>query len=128
MAKSTQLVFGRDKQGYPLGFIFPFPIDKYSVTLTASADTTLTVPGYSGVNSSGGNTQFEARIKVTGSPVWFAVDSTAAVPAGNTFASTTSVLIVNSDNYIVTPAQVLHFITSASNVQVSVEFYIVSQY
>jgi hypothetical protein len=107
----------------------------YSVTLSATTDTSLTVPGTTlmGVLTSynkdpvdNGNNKVRAIIRSSAaSNVWVALNATAAVPAGNTFATTTSEL-VNGDYAIardVIVGDVIHFYTAASNVVVSVSFY-----
>lgn len=91
---------------------------KYSATLAASTDTTLTVPGTA--------PRYKAVIKVeNNADVWVALNATAAIPAGGTFAATTSEL-VNGNYYIcreVLAGDVLHFFTAAANTDVSVVFY-----
>lgn len=99
----------------------------YSATLAATTDTTLTVPTASdlgGTNTSVNN-YLVARIRKTpAKDIWFAVNATAAVPAGASFAATTSELL--NDNvceYKVKSGDVLHFYTAASSAVVSVAFY-----
>lgn len=90
----------------------------YSATLAANTDTTLTVPGTA--------PRYKALIKCKpGVDVWVAVNGTAAVPAGSTFALTTSELL-ESDGELcreVKAADVLHFYTATATTDVSVAFY-----
>ena len=91
---------------------------EYSATLAASTDTSLTVPGNA--------PRYKMVIKVkTEGVVWVAINGTAAVPAGASFASTTSELVTNTEGLCreVIAADVIHFITASSNVDVSVVFY-----
>jgi hypothetical protein len=119
----------RDINGYN-GFGLPFSDTNYSVTLTASTDTTLTVPSAIGLGQQGPSTKAQSiaiiSVKPNGS-VWMAVNATAAVPAGNTFASTTSELI-GPFNYakLVNGGDVLHFISPDTGDTVSVSFYSLS--
>jgi hypothetical protein len=88
----------------------------FSASLAATTDTTLTIPGSA--------PRFKALIKVDGE-VWVAVNQTAAVPAGATFASTTSEL-VNAYYHLcrdVKQGDVLHFYTATASTNVSVVLY-----
>lgn len=91
---------------------------KYSASLAATTDTTLTVPGKA--------PRFKAVIKVeTSGLVWVALNATAAVPAGGSFAATTSELITDAKSLCreVKADDVLHFYTAGSGIDVSVVFY-----
>ncbi len=91
---------------------------KYSASLAATTDTTLTVPGAA--------PRYKALIKVeTNGIVWVALNDTAAVPAGGTFAVTTSELITDDRTLCreVKAGDVLHFITAGTGIDVSVVFY-----
>ena len=91
---------------------------KQSATLATATDTVLTVPGDA--------RRYKAVITVeSGGDAWLANNQVAEVPAGATFASTTSELIVGGDKLAreVKANDVLHFITSGANVSVSVVFY-----
>ena len=100
----------------------------YSATLSSNTDTSLTVPSSSdlgGTNTSSVSNYLVARIRHTPSTdVFFAVNATAAVPAGSSFASTSSELLDNNVcEYKVKSGDVLHFYTSSSTASVSVAFY-----
>ncbi len=90
---------------------------KFSTALAATTDTTLTIPG---------NAQrYKALIKVTNN-TWFALNATAAVPAGSTFASTTSELVTSASPPLcreVKAADVLHFLSATAATTVSVVLY-----
>ena len=90
---------------------------KYSAALAATTDTTLTIPGNA--------PSYKAIIKVDANVVWVALNATAAVPAGMSFASTTSELV--SDNTPlcreVKSGDVLHFYTATATTNVSVVLY-----
>lgn len=99
-------------------FSLPFAGLKYSASLVATTDTTLTVPGTA--------PRYKAVIKVESAGlVWVALNATAAVPAGGTFAATTSELITDAKSICreVVKGDVLHFITAGSGIDVSVVFY-----
>lgn len=91
---------------------------KYSATLAATTDTSLTIPA---------NAQrYKAVMKVkTNGLVWVAINETAAVPAGASFAETTSELITDSKSLCreVKAGDVLHFYTGTANIDVSVVLY-----
>lgn len=99
----------------------------YSVTLTTATDTSVTAPlksSIGGTNTATSN-YLVARIRHTANnDVWFAVNATAAVPAGATLVATTSELLNNEvTEYLVEGGDVLHFITGGSTVSLSVAFY-----
>lgn len=112
----------------PTPYISQQPIDdfggrfatlKYSATLAATSDTTLTIPGNA--------PRYKAVIKLGLSNtalVWMALNATAAVPAGGTFAATTSELIDTMRICReVKAGDVLHFYTPTASTQVSVVLY-----
>ena len=105
------------------GFGLLFTDTNYSVTLTASADTTVTVPGAGSVyEPTSGIQKFIAVLSYTsGEDVFVALNNTAAVPAGNTFGASTSEQ--NPQAKYVKAGDVLHFITAASSVNVTVSFF-----
>jgi hypothetical protein len=91
---------------------------KYSANLAATTDTALTIPGNA--------PRYKAVIKVENNGlVWVAVNSTAAVPAGATFAATTSELINDAKSLCreVKAGDILHFYTGTANTEVSVVLY-----
>lgn len=103
----------------------------YNATLVAATDTTLTVPGggiMGAITSFGGTNNKNnmlAVIRTTGD-VWVAVNATAAVPVGGTFAAATSELVTNTDDkaYQVKTGDVLHFFSKTGTTpSVSVAFY-----
>jgi hypothetical protein len=98
-----------------------------NVTLAASTDTHVPVPMTSdlgGTNTATVN-YLVARIRHTpNNDVWFANNAVAAVPAGATLIAATSELLDNNEcNYKVKSGDVLHFITAASSVSLSIAFY-----
>lgn len=99
-------------------FGLPFASLKYSATLAATTDTTLTIPG---------NAQhYKAVIKTENAGlVWVAINNTAAVPAGATFAATTSELVTDNNTLCreVKEGDVLHFYTANADTDVSVVLY-----
>lgn len=120
---TTKLAFGRDVQGYN-SFAPYFADDAYSATLAATTDTTLTVPS-----------NFENWIAVisveSGKLVWCALNTTAAAPAGATFASTASELIQSTFPNLyarrVKAGDVLHFFSETGTANVGVTLYAVDQ-
>lgn len=90
----------------------------YSATLASATATSITVPGLS--------QRLKMVVKIDGSSsVWMAVNNTASVPAGSSFAQTTSELINPGINFCreVVAGQSISFITSGTNVPVSISFY-----
>lgn len=120
----TPFSMTRDINGYN-GFGLQFSLDKYSATLAQNTDTTLTVPS-GGPLGSGTSTTANRYIAIftyePGSIVWVARNATAAVPAGASFASTTSELLPIA-RYVVS-GDVLHFITADTSAVVGVTFYV----
>jgi hypothetical protein len=103
----------------------------YNATLVAATNTTLTVPGggvMGAISSFGGTNNHNkvmAVIRTTGN-VWVAVNQTADVPAGGTFAKDTSELVTNALDkaYLVNVGDVLNFFAPAATTPgVSVAFY-----
>lgn len=96
------------------GFGLMFCDTKYSVTLGAATEATLTVPGAA--------PSYKAVFHYKpSSSVWIALNKTAAVPAGATFAATDSCL--NPDCRIVKAGDVIHAISATAATDVSVEFF-----
>ena len=103
----------------------------YNATLVAATNTTLTVPGggtMGAISSYGGSNnknKVMAVIRTTGD-VWVAVNATADVPAGGTFAQDTSELVTNVEGkgYLVNVGDVLNFFAKTGTTpSVSVAFY-----
>jgi len=123
---TTQYKIQKDVAGYN-GFGLSFSDQIYSATLTASTDTTLTVPSNAamGVPLNTINKWIAViQLSIINS-VWFALNETAEIPAGNTFAQTTSDLIVGSQFYgvEVKTGDIMHFITPNDAVDIMVKFY-----
>lgn len=120
----TPFSMTRDINGYN-GFGLQFSLDKYSATLATGVDTTLTVPA-GGPLGSGTNFTTNRYIAIfsyePGSTVWVALNGTAAVPAGGTFASTTSELLPTAR--FVKSGDILHFKTADASAVVGVTFYV----
>ncbi len=101
----------------------------YNATLAATTNTQLTVPGggvMGGITSYGSTSdknKMMAVIKTTGD-VWVAVNQTADVPAGTSFAKDTSELVtnVNGRAFLVNVGDVLNFYAAATP-SISVTFY-----
>jgi hypothetical protein len=109
------------------GFGLPFCNTIYSATLTASTDTTVAVPLTAAVGAPTATTynKFMAVFSYTaGNDVFVALNATAAVPAGNTFAATTSEL--NPAGKMVKSTDVIHFY-SATTPKVTVAFYAIQE-
>lgn len=82
---ATQLNFGRDNQGYN-AYAPRFPTNAYSASMTTATSSSITV--------SGENKNWIAVFSYQpGAVIWVSVNHTAAMPAGATFASTTSILL-----------------------------------
>lgn len=103
----------------------------YNATLAAATNTTLTVPGggmMGAITSFGGTSnknKVMAVIRTTGD-VWVAVNQTADVPAGSSFAQDTSELVTNvlEKAYLVNVGDVLNFFAKTGTTpSVSVAFY-----
>jgi uncharacterized protein YqjF (DUF2071 family) len=110
----TPFSLTRDINGFN-GFGLSFSDTKYSATIAQSTDTTLTIGAASvdGMVSSFATNRYLVIFNFEpGSQVWVANGATAAVPAGATFASTTSEL--NPAARVVQAGDVLHFITPDS--------------
>lgn len=104
----------RDINGYN-GFGLSFSVDKYSATLAAMTDTTLTVPSRAA--------RYIAIMSYEpGTTVYVANNATAGVPAGASFALTDSEL--NPVARLVEAGDVLHFYAPLAT-DVGVTFYAV---
>lgn len=105
----------------------PVSDTKYSATVAATTDTTVSAPGKAalGVPGNSKNKYLAVITLEWGKDVWFALNATAAGPAGGTFASTTSEQITASQDFAreVETGDVLHFYSPSGSVDVSVVFY-----
>ncbi len=120
---TTLFTMTRDINGYNgFGLI---PTDtQYSATLTVSTDTSLTVPTVFALGNSSSTLKAKLIAIIVSDPgqsVWVALNATAAIPVGASFATTTSAL--NPSAYEVKGGDVLHFFTASAGVSVSVRFY-----
>ena len=129
---ATKFNMVRDINGYN-GFGLAPTDTAYSATLTASSDTTLTVPSSAAMGGSNAQTQpvwLAIFAYDPGTSVWVAVNHTASNPAGNTFAATNSelnpaALLVYGKSATVA-ADVIHCFTTGTGVNVGVRFYSLS--
>jgi len=100
----------------------------YSATLAGSTDTSLAVPLTAAMGQATATTKNKFLAVVctnyTTHPVYWALNATAAVPAGGAFAATTSEMIPNATYFAKTvkAGDTLHFI-SAGTPDVTVTFY-----
>jgi hypothetical protein len=109
------------------GFGLPFCNTIYSVTLTASTDTTVAVPLTAAVGAPTATTfnKFMAVFSYSNAAnVFVALNATATVPAGNTFAATTAEL--NPTAKMVKSTDVIHFISSGTP-SITVAFYAIQE-
>lgn len=110
------------------GFSLPLSNTVFSAKLAANTEQTVTAPlgAANGVLAQVKN-KFIALVSPT-SPVWVNNNATAAVPAGASFASTTSRLLPTGESGIYCKAgDVLHFISELANNSVSVAFYAIQE-
>jgi hypothetical protein len=123
---TTQYKLQKDVAGYN-GFGLQFSDLKFTASLSANADTTLAVPlsGSIGapldtINKFLAIVQVEANLSV-----WSALNAIAAVPAGATFAASTSELIIGGEYYAreVKAGDVMHFLAPTAGTDISVVFY-----
>ncbi len=123
---TTQYKLQKDVAGYN-GFGLQFCDTKFSASLAITTDTTVSVPlkgamgaALNSVNKWLAVIQVEANLSV-----WFALNATAAVPAGSTFAATTSDLIIGSQYYgvEVKAGDVMHFLAPVAGTDILVKFY-----
>ena len=123
---ATQYKLQKDVAGYN-GFGLQFSDQKYSASLAATTDTTLTVPTNSAMGQALNSvSKWLAVIQVEANlSVWFALNEAAAVPAGATFAVTTSDLIIGSEYYgvEVKAGDVMHFLAPTAGTDIMVKFY-----
>ena len=128
---TTKLNLTRDINGFN-AFGLNFTDTAYSCTLTASSNTTLTVPKVSSI----GGASYEGTAQPQwlavfaydpGTSVWVSDSATVAAsnPAGNTFAATISEL--NPAARKVQGGDVLNFFTTGTGVNVWVGFWWIGQ-
>jgi hypothetical protein len=123
---TTKFNMSRDINGYN-GFGLTFTDTAYSATLASSTNTTLTVPSAIGIGKQGYGTVAQTLAVFNfdpGTSVWVADNTTAAAPAGASFAATASEL--NPAARLVNGGDILNFFTTGTGVNVSVCFYSVS--
>lgn len=110
---TTQLGLNRDAQGIPI-YGPDFATTHFSATLVNSSEQTFTVPGDS----------LEWVVSFSyqpGSVIWVAKNTTAAIPAGSSFASTNSEL--NPGARRVKSGDVIHCITPNATADVGISLY-----
>ena len=121
----------RDINGYN-GFALPPSDLNFNATLAATTDTTLTIPNSTGM---GGHGVYYTAVWVaiitvapTTGAVWMAVNATAAVPVGTSFASTSSILLSPNccNGFRLNGGDVLHFFSTPATNSVSVRLYSMS--
>jgi len=107
------------------GYGLPFCNAVFTATIAATTDTTLAVPltNAIGLANATNATKFIAQFSFqSGKDVFVANNATAAVPAGSTFAASTSEL--NPLAKFCKAGDVLHFYCS-STADISVAFYVI---
>lgn len=120
---TTKFNMIRDINGYN-GFGLQFSDTKYSCALSQAAATPLTVPVGTTIGS-GHSTNVLRYLAIfsysPGATVWVTNNATAAVPAGSSFAVTTSEL--NPTARYVAVGDVLSFLSPDAATKVGVTFY-----
>lgn len=115
---STDLIFGRDIQGLN-AYAPPFSTNIFTATLAAAGASSVTVP------SSSALWVMYVRVQPNGW-VWCSRTTTAAVPAGATFAASQSELIDGTIEFkrTVYAGDVIRFITANTTCDIEVAFYV----
>ncbi len=117
---NTVMLLGRDSAGRT-NYVRSATSVLYSVTITAAGGAiSLTVP--SNTLSARWDVLFSSD---PGASVWVSINGTAALPAGSTFASTTSEL--NPVGYRLKAGDTISVITSNTTVNLGVAMYVVQQ-
>lgn len=123
---TTQYKLQKDVAGYN-GFGLPPCDQKFSASLAITTDTTLTVPSSGSIGAPLNQVnRFLAVIQVEANlSVWLALNTTAAVPVGSTFAATNSDLIIGGQYYAieVKAGDVMHFLAPTAGTDILVKFY-----
>lgn len=123
---TTNYVIDKNKGGVN-GFGLPFSDTIYSATLVANTDTAVAVPKTAaiGMPTATSYNKFMAVFSYSSSAnVYVALNATAAIPAGNTFAATTSEL--NPSAKMVKAGDIIHFISN-STPSITVAFYAIQE-
>lgn len=110
---TTRLNFGSDINGKN-AFGPPISSDIYTASLTNGSEQTFTVPS----DSQEWLASFSYQ---AGTVNWVAINNTASVPAGATFASANSVL--NPGVLKVFAGDVIHVVTATATSEISVSLY-----
>ena len=121
----TKFSITRDINGYN-GFGLKPSDTNVNTTLTANTDTTYTIPGNTAIGGCNvATTQNPTMLAIfyytPGTEVWVAVNATANVPAGATFAATSSE--GNPAAWEVKGGDVIHCKTAATGVSVGIRLY-----
>jgi len=109
------------------GFGLPFTDQRVSSTLSATSDTSTTVPSNGAIGAPLNSVnRFLAIVEVTyGLNVYCALNTAAAAPVGDTFAASVSDLIVGGEYYAreVKAGDVLHFYAPEADTSVVILYY-----
>ncbi len=107
------------------GFGTPFSNTKYSTTLAANTEATVTVPGSAAIGAANATASFNRYLAVfsyqAARNVWVALNATAAVPADATLKATTSELLPSAK--VVKAGDVIHVICATATTDVGITFF-----
>lgn len=123
---ATNYIVDKTKSGVN-GFGLPFCSTVYSVTLSANTDTSIAVPLTAALGAPTASTynKFMAVFSYSSTAnVFVALNATAAVPVGNTFAATTSELNPNAKQ--VKATDTIHVISTGTP-SVTIAFYAIQE-